>query len=273
MSGKEQPRIRSTLQTGKEPKASSPFLPVAEDLEWFQEVWHLADVPPSNGTLRRGSASLRQLLCHGMVQRAWRYHGLDGSPMITGPDALSIAAHHDQEVRHAVSVIAGGAIVDGVQYAMIGSWRVDNPATGISADADEGFAVGVGSVTRDVRGQGDPSEPNELNGLVEKRWTIDAYLSAPGAIRRGQTISRRAIIEFFANYAGGVHLDRVVGNGRAEKMALYELAAELEERVTVDKVEGLYFELLSIGQAAGQSASLQTLAKAIRENERREDDH
>lgn len=269
MTEKDQPRIRSTVQTGEEPTPFSPFLPVAEDLEWFCEEWYLAGAPPSNGTLRRGSASLRQLLCHGIVQRAWRYHGLDGRPEIKGPDALSIAAHQDQKVRHAVSVITGGAAIDGVQYAMLGSWRVDNLSTGISADADQGFAVGVGSVTCDVRGKGDPGEPNELTGLVEKSWSIDAYLSAPGAIRRGKTISRRAIIEFFANYAGGVHLDRVVGNGRAEKKALYELAAELEERVTVDKVEGLYFELLSIGQAVGQSVGLQMLAKAIRTNERR----
>jgi len=240
----------------------SPYLPVAEDLEWLRDDWCSAAMPPAS-TLRRGSGTLRQLLCGHMVQRAWRHHGLEGSPTINGPDLNALCIHGGHELRHAGSAIAGGAHVRGVHYSLIGLWRTDNPTTGVSADADEGFAVAVGSVMRLVSGEG---ETDELTPLVEREWKIGDYLDAPGAVRGGQVISRRLIIEFFANYAGGVHLDRATGQSNAEKRALFELVAELEQRVSVDEVEGLYFELLSIGQALGRSPASARLIAAIRAN-------
>lgn len=241
----------------------SPYLPVAEDLEWLRSDWCSADTP-STGVLRRGSAALRQLLCGHVIQRAWHYHGLSGAPVITGPDLQALAANLDHDLRHAVSVIAGGAHVRGVEYSFVGMWRADSPTTGISADADEGFAVSTGSIARLV--QGDPA-PDDLTPLVQREWRIDPYLKSPGAVRSGQSISRGSIIQFFANYAGGVHLDRVTGQTNAEKRALYEFVADLEQRVSVDEIEGLYFELLSIGQALGRSPSLGRLAEAIRRND------
>lgn len=258
-------RFRQSIQTKTEQVERSPYHAVAEDLDWFRDEWCSLKEPVSNAALRRSSATLRQLLCQDMILRAWRHHELEGRPILVGPDLLALAEHHGHELRHAASVIAGGACVDGVQFAFIGAWRMDNPTTGVSADADEGFAVGVGSIARDVRGN---EETNELTPMVDREWRIDQYLKAPGAIRRGQTVPRRLIIDFFANYAGGVHLDRATGQANAEKRALYELVEELEERVAVDKVEGLYFELLAIGQSLGNSQSLRKLAKAIRQNEK-----
>ena len=264
MNDPDQPRFRQTLRTGEQPKMGSPFLPVAEDLEWLRSDWLMSKALPPNAVLRRGSGTLRQLLCHGLIHRAWRHHGLEGHPTVIGPDLLALLEHHNIELRHAVTMVAGGACVDGVQFIATGLCRTDNPTTGVSADAEEGFAVATSTIARDARGE---AEKNELTPMVEREWRIGQYLDAPGAIRRGQKISRRLIIDFFANYAGGVHLDRAVGQANAERRALYELVAELEERVAVDKVEGLYFELLAIGQALGQSDSLQRLVEAIHRND------
>ena len=146
-----------------------------------------------------------------------------------------------------------------VCFAMVGAWRVNNPTTGIAADADEGFAVATTYIGRDTRGS---PTTGPLDALVRPEWKLNAYLDAPGAIRRGKVISRKAIIEFFAHYEGGVHLDRVVLN--AKKRALHEFVAELDSKVTVDTADGLYFELLSIGQAVGTSPAMLELAAAIR---------
>lgn len=253
-------RFRNRLRSGTERVCVSPYLPVAEDLRWLCETWLDAPARLPDGELRRGSATLRGLLNDNMVQRAWRYHGLEGAPTVVAPDLAALAAHEGMELRHAASLVAGGAIVGHVHISMVGVWRADNATTGVSADADEGFAVKVGSIMRDTRGDG---KVNSLTPLVEKEWRLSAYLDAPAAVRRGQMISRKQIIDYFANYAGGVHLDRAVGNANAEKRALFELVAELEQRVLCDKTEGLYFELLSIGQALGGSASLQRLVAAI----------
>lgn len=256
-------QFRHVLRTGVESAPISPYLPIAEDLDWLRDDWARVPKPPSDAELRRGSATLRKLLNDNMIQCAWRHHGLEGAPTVIAPDLVALAASQGMELHRAASLVAGGAIVDHAQISMVGTFRVDNPTTGILADADEGFAVSVGSILRDTRG---PGERNSLTPLVEREWRLSAYLAAPGAVRRGQTISRRQIIEYFANYAGGVHLDRAVGNANAEKLALFELVAELEQRVLCDKTEGLYFELLSIGQALGGSPSLQRLAVAIRQN-------
>ena len=256
-------RFRNILRSGAERAPVSPYLPVAEDLDWLRDAWLHAPNPLSNGELRRGSATLRRLLNDNMIQRAWRHHGLEGAPTVIAPDLAALAAHEGMELRHAASLVAGGAIVDHAHISMVGTWRVDNPTTGVPADAEEGFAVSTGAIARDTRGDG---EPNALTPLVEREWRLSAYLDAPGAVRRGQAISRKQIIDYFANYAGGVHLDRAVGNANAEKLALFELVAELEQRIACDKTEGLYFELLSIGQALGGSANLQRLAAAIHEN-------
>lgn len=260
---RSQRRYRNVIQSGIEAIPTSPFLPIAEDIDWLRNDWLDTASPPSNATLRRGSATLRRLLCDGVIHQAWRHHGLGGTPTAIAPDLAALAAHQGMELRHAVSLVAGGATIDHVHICMVGAWRVDNPTTGIAADADEGFAVSVGSIMRDTRGAEDK---NELTPLVEREWRLGQYLNAPGAVRRGQKISRRQIIEFFANYAGGVHLDRAAAKANAEKLALYELVAELEGRIICDKTEGLFYELLSIGQALGGSPTLQRLVSAVYAN-------
>lgn len=239
---------------------------VADDIEWLQSEWCFLYEPPSNAALRRGSAALRRLLVENGIQNAWHHYGFSKKPLVIGPDVKLIAAHKNHQLRDAVSLIAGGGTVNGVQAAFIASFRVQNPETGKGPDASEGFAVAITRIFRDAR---EPGPPNELTPLVNRSWPLDKYISAIGAIRRGVLFSRQNIISYFANHAGGVHLDRVKNTTKAEKnintkKQYYDFLEELERVIIVDNMDGLYFEILSIGQTIGNSSDIQLLAKKIR---------
>ncbi len=150
--------------------------------------------------------------------------------------------------------------MNGLDVSMIGAFSIFNPATGKGPDDESGFAVLVSSIARDASGL---TTPSALDGLVERSWRLNDYLDAPGAVRRGTLVSRREIIQFFSNFAGGVHLDRI-SKLRRDKTPRYEFISELERRVRADIKDGLYFELLSIGQAIGRSPDLQELVAKIR---------
>jgi hypothetical protein len=144
--------------------------------------------------------------------------------------------------------------------SFIGAFRVDNPTTGVRADAAEGFAVRVTSIVRIAT---DNPTPGALDVLIEREWYVSDYLESAGAVRKGQVITRKEIIEFFRNYVGGVHHDLLAGREHAKKNR-YELVADLEGHVRADVRDGLYFELLSIGQAVARSADVRALAEKIR---------
>lgn len=238
-----------------------PWATVADDIEWFQKEWCTLYEPPSNADLRRGSAALRRLLVDNMLQQAWRAHGFAEQPKVTGPDVKALLIELKRPLQHVASLIAGGATLNGIQFTLIGAARVANEITGVSADADEGFAVEVFNVSRDARNGEVDSSP--LVDLTNKCWKLNDYLDAPGAVRRGMAFRRRDIVKYFANYAGGVHLKGSKQTyGRKER--IYEHIAELNQKVQADTMDGLYFELLSIGQALGKSDDLRTLTQAIR---------
>jgi hypothetical protein len=231
----------------------------AEDIEWLRDVWWQSSRLPTEPDIRRGSAVLRRLLLQGEILKVWHDHGFKEQPRVIGPDGLALAAAHNVRLEHAASMIVGGGRLNGIDAAMIGAFRVFNPATGHGPDAESGFAVLTSSILRDASC---PSPPCPLRDMVERAWRLTDYLSAPGAVRRGEIISRQLVIEFFANYAGGAHLDRISAMIR-KKTARYELVAELERRVNADTMDGLYFELFSIGQAIGRSPDMHRLAAAI----------
>lgn len=255
------PKIRHTIRSPREVAVPSPYITVAEDIEWLRDEWLLAKAPPSPPDLRRGSAALRRLLVNGLVTEAWRYHRLAEGPKLVGPDLLAALRQQGYELRHTASAIAGGGEREGVVTSMVGAWRVHNPATGIGPDADEGFAVAIGSIARAAAGE---HEPGEYDAVVERVWKLSAYLKAAGAIRVGKPISRNNIIVYFANHAGGVHLGKTAKRSE-EQRAQFALIAELERTSSAYDLNGVFFELLSIGQAIGRSPDLLKLAAAIRE--------
>ncbi|ESZ20032.1 hypothetical protein [Mesorhizobium sp. L2C084A000] len=257
----EQLRNRPRKKDEQNAHPTHRWTTVADDIEWFQKEWCVLYEPPSDADLRRGSAALRRLLVDNTLQEAWRHYGFSDQPTVTGPDLKALLTELKRPIQDVVSLIAGGATLNGIQLAMIGAAQVANDKTGVPADAEEGFAVEVFSVSRDARHG--PADSSALVDLTEKSWRLNAYLDAPGAVRRGTAFKRRDVIKFFANYAGGVHLKGSKKTaGRKEEV--YEHIAELEQKIQADTMDGLYFELLSIGQALGKSADLRALTAKIR---------
>ncbi|WP_234732185.1 hypothetical protein [Acidocella facilis] len=238
---------------------------VAEDIEWLHQEWCGLFEPPSEDDLRRGSAALRRLLVENEIHKAWRHLGFPQQARIIAPDLNAFVKQEKFETSHVGSLIVGGATISGIQFALLGFVRTFNPETGNGPDSDEGFAVKTFSVSRDARTPSKQDPENSLEAIVNKEWGLSKYLNAAGAVRLGKPIKHQDIIKYFANYAGGVHLD----DGKKKKSndkTDYALIAELRGKVAADKMDGLDFALLSIGQAIGRSPDLLELARKIREN-------
>jgi hypothetical protein len=241
--------------------AISPFRSVLEDIDWLWNEWWLGQPDGlTEGHLRRGSSTLRLLLVDGLLQKAWRHYGFERQPRLTGPDIIALAASQRLRLELAAALVAGGGRQNGLDMSFIGAFRVDNPTTGVPADAESGFAV---CGTNVVRAVGGAPTPGPLDALVERSWYVSEYLDSPGAVRKGEIITRREVIEYFRNYVGGAHHDLLAGARHAKKER-YELVADLQGHVQADVRDGLYFELLSIGQSVARSTDIRALAERIR---------
>jgi hypothetical protein len=260
-SGESKPlRFHSVIRSPAPPsKPTSTYSTIADDVDWLRTEW-TRDEPPSDGHIRRGSATLRHLLVDDLLGEAWRAHGFAKSPLIVGPDLAGLLRARGFEMRHVVSGIAGGGRKNSAIWAASVGLKVTNSKTGVGPDAEEGFALATLCVvmSADRRPASYPEQ-----AWIERQWPLANYLDAIGAIRRGGEISRRIIIQYAANYAGGVHLERA--QKRFPKThEKFELAAELERFTHVDDMNGLNFELLSIGQAIATSPDILKLVGAIR---------
>jgi len=254
-------RLCRTLDENDNLMATNPYRSVLEDLDWLWNEWWLGEPDVlTSGHLRRGSSTLRLLLVDGLLQKAWKHYGFQRQPIIVAPDIAALAAEKGYRLDLAAGVIAGGGRQNGLEMALIGAFRVENPSTGMPADANEGFAVAVVSVVRQAT---DATTPSALDSIVNRAWSISEYLESPGAVRKGVIVKRREVIEYFRNYVGGAHHDLLKGTKQAKRQR-YELVAELERHVRADIRDGLHFELLSIGQAVARSADIRELAERIR---------
>ena len=208
------------------------YISVAEDLEHLCEDW---SKNPKNDVIRRGSAILRRLLVDSVLQQAWRALGFERQPTIKAPDLMLVVNRQPAMVEIA---IAGGAAYGGV----------------ISA----GMTLMGGSAPPDIPSDVDPA------WLTARPWPLSEYCESPAAIGDGTVIKRRELIKYFANTEGGVHLDRS-RKVRKREEALVARVRRLEGRVQVHTADGLFFELLSIGQAVGNADDCRRLATTIRE--------
>lgn len=239
----------------------SPFKSVLEDLDWLWNEWWLGQPDGmTEGHLRRGSATLRALLVEGVLQKAWLHYGFERQPRLAGPDIEAIAGYHGLRLKLAVSCIAGGGRQKNLHVSFIGVFRVDNPSTGVPAEAEKGFSLCVTCLPQ-IASEALGTSP--LGALVERLWYMSEYLESPGAVRKGQIIKRREAIEYFRNYIGGAHYDLSKAAKNA-KTDVYELADDLGGHVHADVRDGLYFELLSIGQSVARSGDVRALAERIR---------
>lgn len=207
---------------------------VAEDLEWLRDVWATSPDQLKDDDVRRGAATLRRLLLErgqGAIQFAWRKLGFQGQPKVIGPDMMMLFEQLGKPLEHAVTVIAGGAPVNGVSVVCLGIHRVAHPKTGVPPDAESGFAVETSSIAALVDERGHP--PTEFDPAIRKEWRLGDYIESPGAIRKGAPVSRRDVIQFFSKEAGGVHVDALFPNAR-QRSDTERLAGELYDKVSAD---------------------------------------
>jgi hypothetical protein len=242
------------------------LLSVAEDIEWLQRYWAKAPDKLSDADVRRGGATLRRLLLErgqGALMAAWRLCGFDEQPTVVGPDLLGLLDQLGHTVERTVTAVAGGVPVAGVTYVATGVHRVDH-SDGTSADAEKGFAVSIGAIAALVPIAGEAVPETCYDASINKAWRLRDYLDAAGGIRKGKTVSRRDIIQYFCKDAGGVHVDELFGAVRVRTEG-EQLAAELDQHIFTDWRNGLAFEVLAIGHALGQSEDISKLATVLRE--------
>jgi len=233
------------------------LIAVAEDIEQFQSWWAHSE-SLSNTLIRQGSAALRRLLVEDVAGRAWRQMGFSKSPTVQGPDLLAALERKSIPIRRIAAAASAGVRYAGLDTALMAVYRTDNTSTGVSADAEKGFAVANASAIRRVP----ESMPLDSDPMIDRCWFLKQYLDAPGLVRRGQVLSRREVTQHMAHEIGGVHLEKNTSRMR-------DLLVEAESKLLIETknatLRSFYIEVLAIGQAVGRSDDLQKLALTIRE--------
>lgn len=212
------------------------YYTIAEDIRYLQRTWTGG---ASDAELRRGSAILRRFLVdggQGLLFRAWREYGFSGQPTIVGPD-LRASAGDDLSII--VLGLAGGGNVGGTYSANI--------------------VLNKGPETVEPL-------PVEDGTTSERNWRLLDFIEAPSIIVAGETVSRREVVKFFANYLGGVHQSDRVRKGDEE---MVERIRKIGGVVEAFRKEGMMFELLSIGQLVVGSEDIDRLAEAIERRKKR----
>ena len=193
---------------------------VASDLKYIQNDW---SGRIDQDSLRRGSTTLRRLLIFGDLGKAWRAAGFLNEPYIVAPRLESLLDMPGQP--QILLAIAGGGKYEDVTARFValceGRIAVSYPTEG------EAYAFG-----------------------------LHEFAESCGSYYAGYRIKRREIITYVANKLGGAHFDR----GRQEQT--HSLLEQNFNAFTIDidsvrGLNGIYFELLSIGQCISNSPDVQ----------------
>jgi hypothetical protein len=163
------------------------LIAVAEDIEQFHKWWTHGD-SLNNALIRQGSAMLRRLLVEDVAGAAWRQMGLNKSPTLRGPDLLTALSQKNIPIRRIAAAAAAGVRYGGLDIALMALYRVDNRSTGVSADADEGFAVANMSAVRKAQEIVAP----DSGMLLDRSWFLREYLDVPGFSEGGDSQPSRS---------------------------------------------------------------------------------
>jgi hypothetical protein len=272
-----------------------PFQSTAEDIQLLNDWWHNPPAGPPRALIRITSVIIRRLILENEIRRAWNKLDFNKQPVILAPDLLGFVEYRPElDPQHVVKALAGGGNIEGVNYALCGIYKVDNKETGIPASASKGFAVQQGVIAR--RMTNNPPQ-SELDRFVNHPWTPEKFSNSVSLIVREKTYSRRDLIQYWAHYCGAAHhnqafpprkkssdyskylrhreIEKLEGHfnftvrhgdpSERNKITL-SLSRDFEEdQHSKDTViiEGLLFELLSMGQAIGRSPDMLELAERI----------
>lgn len=214
---------------------------VIEDLEFFRDEWE-GDI--SEAAVRRGSAILRRLLVEGNLGKAWRATEYVKEPNIVGVNLdLQIDALNKGKIYVA---LAGGGTRSGITAG--------------------GVFIVKGASSPPPTPIGEDGKPMDATAFLEYSFSLTKYLESACAVVDGHVIKRREIIKYMANVKGGVHLG-TSSHARDSERILIRRVSKLEKRVNMCSMDGLFFELLSIGQSLAQSPDMAELINKVRNND------
>jgi hypothetical protein len=195
----------------------------AADLAYLRAGW---GVSVEDDMLRRDTAVLRRLLVDGVFQQAWKAAGLPREPHIRCMSVDPVAFRVPP--RQLVYASAGGGIYQGVQL---------------------GGALIIGDMAKE--------EVDALRtvGRIELELGLRKFMDNPCILAVGQAVSRRVLIKYVANKLGGVHFDPSRKQTREE--LLFSLLDWVAQSFEMIGKTGVYFELLSIGQAVARADAVE----------------
>jgi hypothetical protein len=102
----------------------------------------------------------------------------------------------------------------------------------------------------------------QVDRMMEHPFSLSEYRRSACAVVERSRITRDELIKYMANVRGGVHLGR--GSTATRERELIAKVQRLEGRVNAFRMDGLFFELLSIGQSVGAAPDSDRLRAAIR---------
>jgi hypothetical protein len=206
---------------------------VAEDLEYLAE-WG-PDI--TDREIRHGSAVLRRLLVEDVYGAAWRAVGGQKQPKLIAVSIDEIAS--PDNLSKIVYAIAAGANFRGIQMACMMMNKGSSP---------------IGKEF------GPPLRDNGYPG--DREFSLSVYLSSLSGVVDEKTFNRREVIKYIANVKGGVHLNAKEIKAEAK---LVSRLGKIEKKIMVHTTDGLFVELVAIGQALGGSADALSFIKHVRE--------
>lgn len=83
------------------------------------------------------------------------------------------------------------------------------------------------------------------------------------AVVVGNAITRLEVVKYFANTKGGAHL-HLSSRGRKREEELVKHVSRAEGRIVAFQRDGLYFELMSIGQAVAKAPDIRRLRQSMK---------
>jgi hypothetical protein len=105
----------------------------------------------------------------------------------------------------------------------------------------------------------DPT-PSAWQRNLYRYWRLRSHCCSTPITRQPEDIT---ITTKLADYSGGAHYDLLKASnyGRNDR---YEVVAELSSQVRADIRDGLYFELLSMGESVARSPDIHVLFERMR---------
>lgn len=198
-----------------EPKVDKELLTyVLEELSYYLKEW----TPEiSDTSIRRGSASLRNLLHEGKLQLAWKQVGFVKQPIILAPTL----DHYLDKFNIGIieSIQAGGALS---KYGTASSIALFNKALS----------------------EAEIKVLHSIDDYTLKQFCLNEYLDSTCIIIKGKKISRKELIGYISNKLGGTHFDqdRNINKELEQKFILLD---DYRKTTTVIERNPIMFELLS----------------------------